>query len=152
MSKEPIIHTHISNDRGLPENHPLRNQTIHCNGCGDCVYEYDTTRYTWVEFGNACVCFVCVGTLEGRLDINRWYPNQKQRADHFSSKALPRLIEALRTIHRNINPTFIDEMCREDIHAFIGKALALYDAETRANETTTKNAAPTLPAAVPVLK
>lgn len=58
MSNEPILHSHI--DDGLPQNHPLADDNVHCVICGDMVHAGNNEcMQTWVETGKGPHCLKC---------------------------------------------------------------------------------------------
>ena len=79
FSKEPVIHSHISNK--LTDNHSLRNVSVYCYKCGEMLHASNNEcMQTWIEteFGNFCTnCFKLTEVMENLRDNEKLWIKQQ---------------------------------------------------------------------------
>jgi hypothetical protein len=60
VSQEPLCHSHLTD--GLPDDHPLAWQQVHCERCSELVHAANNEcMQTWFEFEGHVACAPCFG-------------------------------------------------------------------------------------------
>ena len=61
--KDPILHSHIED--GLPDDHRLAWECVHCNVCACMVHAGNNEcMSTWVETGKGAYCIKCFAGIQ----------------------------------------------------------------------------------------